>query len=319
MKKFILRVIISLIVLLVIMFGIQALYQYNAEDENDTGKFRNMPEGIRIANIGNSHGLCSFNYADLEGEYRCFNFALTAQTIEYDEKILNQYIGRMAEDSVLIIPVSYVTFFLSDWDYSEADFKIKNQRYFGILDYKNMLRTERGEYIKRKYFPLIFTDMRSDMMDALADGLLKLFGLRTDGDGTGNSEMDYARDAYDAYNRHVAAFYGDGGYRFKSELVDCLYRIIAMCRENNITPVLVTTPCVQDYNELVDQEFLTQFNEILNKVTEDTKVSYYNYCDDRRFSGNYELFLNADHLNDEGAVLFTDIFYEECLKQIMGQ
>lgn len=318
MKKFILRVGISLAVLLGILFGIQALYN-RANDVNDTGKYYNMPKNIRLANIGNSHGMCSFNYRDLEEMYECFNFALTAQTIEYDEKILNQYIGRMGEDSVLIIPVSYVTFFLSDWDYSEEDFNIKNQRYFGILDYKNMLRTEWPEYIKRKYFPLIFTDMRSDMMDSLVDGMLKLLKLRAGGEDTGSAGMDYARDAHDAYDRHVAAFYIDGEYRFKGELVDCLYRIIEMCRERGITPVLVTTPCVQDYNELVDREFLTQFNQILDQITEDTGVSYYSYCDDPRFSGNYELFLNADHLNDEGAILFTDIFYEECLKEIMGQ
>lgn len=315
MKKFIIRVAAGFIVLMGIMYTIQFLYyKYNRNDDTDTGKFYNMPNKIQIANIGNSHGLCSFNYADLEDEYVCFNFALTGQSIEYDESILKQYISRMADNSVMIIPVSYVTFFLSDWNFSDEDFNVKNQRYFGILSYKNMIRTSLSEYIKRKYFGLIFTDMRADMMTAIDN---KLFINTPDKEGEEIPETDFAKDAYDAYYRHVGSFLIDGKYQFKDELVKCLYNMISLCKDNNVIPVLVTTPCVKEYNDFVEKEFLSEFNEILSKVIEDTQVSYYNYCDDERFVNRYDLFKNADHLNGAGAVIFTDIFYEECLKSIV--
>lgn len=315
MKKFIIRVLAGFIVLMGIMYSIQFLYhKYSRNDDTDTRKFYNMPNQINIANMGNSHGLCSFNYADLQDEYVCFNFALTAQSIEYDEGIMKQYINRMADNSVMIIPVSYVTFFLSDWNFSDEFFNVKNQRYYGILSYKNMIRTNLVEYIKRKYFAFIYTDVRADMISAIDE---KFFINQPDKDGEDIPKTDFAKDAYDAYNRHVASFLIDGEYQFKDELVKCLYNMINMCRENNVTPVLVTTPCVKEYNDYVEKEFLSEFNEILSKVIEDTQVPYYNYCNDERFVNRYDLFMNADHLNEEGAAIFTDIFYEECLKTIL--
>ena len=112
MKKFIIRVVCVLLVSAVLLQGVQVWYKKNIDEMR---RFSNVPNKIMVANIGSSHGECDFVYDDLEKQgITGFNFGIQAQTIEYDEKVFDNFVGKMAKNSYLIIPISYMTFMLSD-------------------------------------------------------------------------------------------------------------------------------------------------------------------------------------------------------------
>lgn len=63
--------------------------------------------------------------------------------------------------------------------------------------------------------------------------------------------------------------------------------------------------------KIVIADSLAQF---VGKVY-DVPQGFYDYAFDERFSNSYNLFFNSDHLNKEGARLFTNILMDETVNQ----
>ena len=93
----------------------------------------------------------------------------------------------------------------------------------------------------------------------------------------------------------------------KQNLID----LITLCKERNITPVLITTPYTVYYNQYVSADFLYEFYSVINEIALEYGVSYYDYSHDERFQTNLKYFGDADHLNPDEAVYFTDLLTEE--------
>ena len=94
---------------------------------------------------------------------------------------------------------------------------------------------------------------------------------------------------------------------FLQERIDNLYDILAFCKENGITAVLITTPYTSLYSELFSPEFKEEFYAEVNAIASKAGVPYYDFSDDERFSNRLELFADADHLNAEGAAYFMNV------------
>ena len=71
------------------------------------------------------------------------------------------------------------------------------------------------------------------------------------------------------------------------------------------------TPFSSYYNALVENSFLYDFYDTIDRIVSDTGVSYYDYSHDERFSDNLIYFSDPDHLNEEGARYFMEILEEE--------
>ena len=98
---------------------------------------------------------------------------------------------------------------------------------------------------------------------------------------------------------------------FEEEKKQYLIDLITLCKENNITPVLITTPFTLYYNQYVSADFLYEFYTVINDIALEYGVSYYDYSHDERFQTNLKYFGDADHLNPDGAVYFTGLLTEE--------
>ena len=131
MKKFIEKIVISAVILSMCVVGINTLYvKAEAKCFSDVHKFKNDPEHIEICNTGSSHGYNGFCYEDINEE--SFNFALTSQSLIYDDRILNNYQDSLSDDTIVFIPVSYFSFYGMAEDL-QPDFESKNQRYYHFL------------------------------------------------------------------------------------------------------------------------------------------------------------------------------------------
>lgn len=256
---------------------------------------------IQIGNLGSSHGVCDFFYDHIEERgYYCFNFANTSQSYDYDLAILNAYSQYMDPDSVLFVPVSYFSFNNEVVNSTEAE--AMKVRYYQFLP---------PEYIP-DYDP--YVDLVTHKVPVLTAGedILKLLPslnttLTAHAADDGVDEAVFNEWARTRYSRH---FDNKESY-FLPERIQELYDIIAYCQEHDIIPVLVTTPLSKPYLDLVSPEFTEEFEATTAKIAGDTGVNYYNYSRDERFYANLNLFSDADHLNENGAVLFTDILWDE--------
>ncbi|MDE6847630.1 MAG: hypothetical protein K2J99_17920 [Lachnospiraceae bacterium] len=303
--RFILKCILIPAAAVLIIYALNKPYkEIDAQKYWDIAKFGMLGREyweINVGNLGSSHGAYDFVYTDLQNAgFICFNFANTSQSYDYDYAILRQYGQYMAEDSVLFIPVSYFSF--NNEVVNEQEEEALSVRYYHFLS---------PEYIP-DYDP--YVDLITNRLPVLSAGkdIIKLFpdldtALTAHASNDGIDVEEFARRAQERYSRH----FDNKEEYFLPERIEELYAIINYCKENQITPVLITTPFSQYYTEQVSQDFLQEFSATVTKIASDTGVNYYDFSHDDRFATHLEYFSDSDHLNETGAVYFTYILWRE--------
>lgn len=287
---------------------INAIYiQKDTAYYEEIKKFKSIPSEIEICNFGSSHGLYGFNYDDVE-DYTCFNFGLTSQNFSYDYRILYYYQDKISKDAIVFIPISYFSFWVDET--TDDDFLSKNQRYYKFLP-ANLIK----EYdIKTDFYEHYFPSLK-----AYGKIWTVLFTKQEDNEAAIEEQtadsINLETDAMAAYTRHIGKFLDEDGNRVvNQDELDALYNIIDLCKDIGVTPILVTTPYLSEYTDIIEKnspEFYIEFYGLLNTIVEEKGVAYYDYAMDERFNTDYSLFSNADHLNRNGAKKFVEILLDE--------
>ena len=280
---------------------------YQKIDENkylDIAKFTTFGiqvQEVQIGNLGSSHGLYDFNYDALtQRGCQCFNFANTSQSYNYDYALLKEYGSYLTKDSILFIPVSYFSF--NDEVVNDTEREAMSIRYYHCLSPENIPDYDLYTDIVTNKFPILSAG--EDILKLFPKLNLSLIAFAAEDT---IDEAAFANRAKERYSRH----FDNKEEYFMPERIENLYEIIAYCKEHEITPVLITTPFSKYYRDLVSEEFLREFEDVITGIANDTGVNYYDYSYDARFRDNLAYFMDADHLNDEGAAYFMEILMEE--------
>lgn len=304
--------IICFLILLGVILGVLNNYylRKNVCDNDRTAKFREIEPGILISNTGSSHGLYGFNYLNLEKEYNCFNFALESQYLSYDYRTISEYADYLAPNGIMFITVSFFSFYGMNEEEMEG-FEGKNNRYYKLLSPSRIKRYNWKSDLKFHFFPVANDE---EVMKTLAEGKetgdawKKVWYLRA------SENENIEENAESTYIRH----YVNNTNIIETKMVnteelDALKKIILFCKEKKIEPVLVTTPLMTEYKSRISRDFLNDFYEKINDMVTSMDVKYYDYSSDERFTTQPQLFMNCDHLNYDGALIFTDILKEEII------
>lgn len=288
-------------------------YRYTQVRENpysDADKFhfiKSNYQNIQICNLGSSHGEYAFYYdALMNGRgYECFNFAMSSQTYDYDYAILSMYRQYLSSPCLMFIPVSYFSFNNEVTD--EAEEQFLSAKYYTFLSPQYIPDYNPYIDIVTHYLPVLSAG--EDIVKILPSLSFKALAAenQTEPASAKNPEAEFRQKAQNRYHRHM-----DGKEEFfLDERIGNLYDILTFCKENGITAVLITTPYTGLYSELFSEEFKNEFSDTIQTIAQNAGISYYDYSEDERFSGNLEYFSDADHLNTEGAALFMDIIEKE--------
>lgn len=276
---------------------------------SDADKFRYMDSAynnIQICNIGSSHGEYAFDYEDLtkKSGFQCFNFAMASQTYNYDYAILSMYRNHFAKDCIMFIPVSYFSF--NNEVINETEQEFLSAKYYTFLSPGYIPHYDPYIDIVTHYFPVLSAG--EDITRLFPSLSLRVFAAESGlADGNRPSDEEFLQKALDRYSRHM----DDKDEYFLPERIDNLYAILKFCEEHGITPVLITTPYTRYYYEQAPIEFKEQFRSLISSIASECGVSYYDYSEDERFSDHLEYFSDADHLNQDGSILFMDIIKQE--------
>lgn len=310
MKKFIDKITILAGILVIIVVILNGYYEKVYPDNDGTDKFRNVPEGIQIANLGSSHGERGFCYDDISDKYTCFNFALSSQRTSYDYRVIEYYKDKLVRGGILFVPISYQTFFGVNEELEDS-FESKNKRYYKFLPKESIKLYDEKTAIFVK-FPLLvqYDKLISVPFEIEEDDIDKITF----------SNAELKKYAERAVKRHIVDKIDENGDMIlNNEDIDAVYRIIELCYESDIVPVLVTTPFLKEYTDSVCElkpDFFQTFNEIISDIQSKTGVKYFNYAEDIRFCKSYELFRDADHLNEDGAKEFVTILVREVVEPL---
>lgn len=307
MASFIKKTVLFLLILSLIIGYIN--YRYintnKYKSMNDTNKFDLVPEEIEIANLGTSHGQYAFIYKDLD--ISSFNFAMPAQRLYYDHKLLKKHINNFKEDSTLIIPISYISFYLG---YDNENFEEFNKMYYKILGFSDIKNLKLEDYIKYSLLPILtaeenikyaFTkeDIEFEYEEEYPDYTMEKEKMIEEGRDTAKRHLDFIKE----------------GQENKDEFVQILEDIITLSLENNINPVITTTPFTKYYNDHFSEEFYNDFTNTIETLIEKyPNVHYLDYSHDERFIDSPELFFDSSHLNLTGGRMFTETIMKDIEK-----
>ncbi len=279
-------------------------------------KFQDMPEKIQICNFGSSHGRFGFNYRNAGNKFSCFNFALDSQMLTYDYRLLQNYIDHISEGGIVFIIVSYFSFFGKPETETDSFISINN-RYYEILPASMIMKYDVLTDIIINYFPVLTLDIKKTIQAVLNDEpenreheintAERFDDIKDVGEKRASAHLKLARP------------YEDGQIVLNRDHIEALYGIIKLCRKNKLIPILVTTPYLTEYSEPFkrDEEFMRAFNSVLDEILKATGVKYYDYSEDERFSHDYKIFNDTDHLeNSTGGLKFTDILINDVMNDL---
>ena len=306
MKGFCTKLFCFLLILGIITVGINQWYVVKDHTFAKAIRYRNMPYGIQVSNTGSSHGAASFRYDTLPDGYTGFNFGSGYQLPVYDARLVEHYADHLADGGVLLIVISYFSLFREMTD--TFNFASFNRSFYSILPDEMVYNYERKTDILAKlpsltaYFELFPTLIKREEED---DGTIL------------EADPEEVRASVEGrYQSHVANDRGP----CEDENVEAVYRMVEICRKKNITPVIITTPLLSEFPEQVrkrDPVFFEDFYGAIDEICDKTGIRYYDYSEDERFTHDYSLFSDADHLNERGGERFTQVVYEEILKDIL--
>lgn len=351
MKSFIVKSVLAVCITLFCLFYLDIMYEQKADNPiPEVNKFNFVPEGIQVANMGSSHGEAAFNWDPLvhNRNMKCFNFALASQGYPYDYALINMHKDDFAKGSILLIPVSYFSF--NTEAVTPEDQEAISVRYYRILSpqynpdyslYKDIgaIRfpiLSAGDKIFELFKPPITFPSLSDNRQ----NIVYAAELGSEGNGGGSQEpiteavpetpaaspeeiygaekvQEFESKGLARYQRH----FDNKSVYFEEDKKQDLINMLQICKEKEITPILITTPFTVYYNQYVSAEFLDGFYQTIHEIASAQGVSYYDYSHDERFVTNLQYFGDADHLNPEGAVYFTNLIMEEIpeLKAYLSQ
>lgn len=307
MLRFIKKSIVFLLILSIMLGYVNARYKETNvyKSINGTDKFYYVPQNIEIANLGTSHAQYAFVYEDIDRVG--FNFALPAQRLYYDEKIFEKYIENFKEGSTIIIPISYISFYLG---YDNENFEDFNKMYYPFLSLKDIKKPKLDEYIKYKALPIVTAESNikyAFMKEEKAYEPKPVYRTST-------MAVDKMKEeSKETATRHLKFI--EEGRKNKDQFVGIVDNIIDLAIKNNIKPVLTTTPFTHYYNEYFSEEFYKEFQETIDKLLEKyPDIQYLDYSHDPRFENNPEYFFDSSHLNLKGGKAFTKIILEDLSK-----
>jgi len=312
MKKLILKcALLCLVVGGLLHLGGEAYKQTNTyqnlERTEQTDAYREMPERIDIAVFGASHGREDFKGAP-EGAVM-FNFALSSQTPAYDLRLMRQYQDRIRPGALVVLTVSPLYPFCLEDD--ESLFR-KQPRYYRILSPWNMIHPDWGYALRLWVSPLLTEDY-----ETIAGAFLHPEPLIPTYDERRASARlqteDLPKEKERIHKNHIAPDITT--FPEESPAMAGAYReMLALCREKGWNAVLVTPPYTAEYLECYEEyspDFFPVLERFMAGLEEEYGSPWLDYSRDAAFSRSYELFADIDHLNPDGAALFTGRFFSD--------
>lgn len=272
-------------------------YWKNRERNEETDKYRNMPETVTFAVFGPSHARDAFRAEDWGEGF--FNFAMSSQTPQYDLMLMREFSDKIAPGATVVLTVTHTSLLQKE---KEADFAVKQERYYRILSPENIVDCDLARWYLARFSPLLTTDVRDVLgaflrPEALQPSSDELYGKQT----LTQAELPAERER--VKRDHLRPEAADLTDRFPQE--PAVEEMLSLCRERGWKPVLVIVPYLRLYNECFPDDVREATQDRVRSMAEAYGVPWLDCSQDADFAENFDYFKNIDHLNIAGANAFA--------------
>ncbi|WP_452221591.1 hypothetical protein [Lacinutrix salivirga] len=303
-----------LLVVIIVIGTLTVIYKldnpsirYKVEDNNK----------YSVVNLGTSHGN-SFIYGFYGINGRRFNRG--GNTIYYDLQIYRSIKKHLKKDALVIVPVSYFSFGQEENDWVEEDSLDTNN--FVDEYYHRLLPTQIKDYSLGKHSDLVSTTIK--------ENIPKIFSAKRD---YKTSKPSYFNaNAYlskrnlekglkkfnfeDHGKRRSISFKKKAAYIKDDRNIKYLKTLIEEIKEDGFKPLLLITPYHKEYNKHFSKDWVnTNVISKIKKSNDKYNVPFLDYSHDQEFENKASYFLNTDHLNKKGRIMFTKRIFNDLKEQ----
>ncbi len=302
MKKFLLKLLGLLLILLVISIAIEVLLLYKTNIYSYKHQYvLSHKDEIKVLVMGNSHILYSI-IPDSVGD-GVFNHAIPARPVYYDVELIKQYVPLLNNLEVVIMPLDYQRFYLGrevvvqktvNQSKEESTIKCMYFKYMNVRTnwwYWPELLNSKLNYMSR----IIMTDESARECDSLGYQMLSLKNKKK-------------RWECSTLPKHI-----DSTKTIDQKAYDqlyCYYKDMAQVTYNNkIRLILLGTPMYKTFWDNMNDVIVRDRERFVSKLKATyPNVEYYDFTCDIRF--NPDDFYNTNHLTEVGAAKFSKIIKE---------
>lgn len=247
---------------------------------------------IEVLCLGSSHAYYDFNPAYIE--QNAINASHVAQSFDFDLAMLKKYESRFKKLKVIVLPVSYFSYFskvgvgIDSWRLMKYKLYYQMDVDQSLSDFSEVLNVKLSVNMGRIY-KFYFRGKNDITCDTNGFGDIRLSAFTRDLNKTGrwSAERHKAKDS-----------------TLLNENVSCLEEIIAFAKKKNVRLVMFTPPAYEPYRQHLDSfQLATTINTTTNLSLKYPHVVYRNFLSDTAFKASD--FHDADHLNAEGARKLT--------------
>ena len=304
MKRFVTRILMFLMLLLLVMAGGEALVRHYPNSYSLKAKWMDAhSHEVRTLVMGNSHNYYGINPAVLGAQ--SFNLANVSQNPEYDWFLLKKYYGDdIHKLQNVLIAVDFTRFFDGPLEEDEWGRAIYYRLYMGYNKHGFLSRYAMEwcclPQFNKKFTAAVrylFTGQAQVNCDSLGFGI-----TTTPPEEVTNASLQASAD-------RVMAHYGGIRTDYVNYNLQYLDSIAAFCRHNGIGLIVVAPPVWDGfYKRIGERERLLLADAFDRLQTEGAEC--HDYACDPRFAA-IDNFSDCSHLSRKGADMFTKILMED--------
>lgn len=310
MNKFIRRIISYLVPIVLVFIGMEFVvrnipnsYSYKENIIKTKG------DSIETLILGSSHTYYGINPAVLG--MNSFNFANVSQSIYYDYNLLANNIKYCPTLKNIIIPISY---FSMSKKLNSGEENWRKYNYHHYMDCKTKIIPKYNiGYYSLLLSKSVFNEFRTGIKYLILDK--DKLACSKYGWGTAckeGNDCDFVKSGKLASKRH------ENNSSDFNRNINLLNDIINLAKERNINVFMITTPTTKYYSDNLNPDKLYKIiNKCINISNVNDNVFYINYLTDNRFSLKY--FYDSDHLNNVGAVFFSEILKKDVVRLLLSK
>lgn len=307
---------IALLAFLTVMLSIEvmdrAVFRPKSIFARSVGDFEKQKEGIQLLFLGQSD--VQFDIVPSEFKYRSYNLAGSGESFIETYYKLKHYIPYMPELKMVVLSVTMPTF--SSYRANEIQWEYFAYGYINFTDLMELYKIKGPMAIREKLLSFCPVVKRMPMINFLRN-VKKLINKEPIGKTTlvqGHVENPGINATEEgALKRGKRQF--EGQNTFDDNFLLYFEKILKLCNDNNIKVFIVTLPVSSAYLEN-SKKYITMdmvHSKALNNPVYSKYI--YRYLDlSGIYVNNNNLFLNQDHLNDNGALKVSKLISSEWSK-----
>lgn len=293
MRRFLLNIVLfSVITISILSVGEVTVRKIPNPYSTKMAAIDSIGKTARTVVLGSSHtyyGVITDSIPD------AINLAAVSQIYEYDYRILKRHADKLPRLKHVIIPVSYFSFF--DPPFEDYDWGTE-------IYYKIYLDIDKYTDLSYRNFEIAYFESYSGK---LSKYILHKPLPATSPTGFGlDFKESHEVSPHQGKARAEAHSTMPSGYEPRNRLY--FEKLIELCLERGIKPILVTTPAHRSYTDALNPKQLKRMKSLIRHYCDRYGLRHYDFLTDKRFDDSD--FYDQDHLCRAGAEKFTSIVKE---------